>query len=406
MEKKVLLFDLDGVLVRPLGYRASVRAALGYFLSRMGLLPDREDQHSSLLPDEEVMALFESQGITNEWDMVPISLAILLEALLTCNPGLSLPGSLLETCTYLRSLDHPPVKIPQQVEWRLSILALGSRLPGEPPAETALRLAQAPGQALFPNLAGHPLLIDLLGRTRQVLDSPTTRLFQHFSLGSRAFSLTYRVPADLESPSLLEANDRPLISAGLRAELIRQVDRGQVFAAALTARPSLPPKEITDISAGYSPEAEMALKLLGLERMPLIAYGRLFYFAELEHTSPEQLLKPSPVQALAAVFAALTGQELASLQLAYTLHQMGEKEGPGPGSLPVAGPLCMHVFEDASGGIRAGRAAAEVLNRAGLACRLEAWGVASSPDKVQSLEMAGAKVLPNVNEALSIVLAG
>src|SRR5690554_2507184 len=72
MQPAVILFDLDGVLVQPGGYRAAVRETLNYFTQQMGL--------PSLAPDDETIAIFEAQGIICEWDMIPITLAVMLEA--------------------------------------------------------------------------------------------------------------------------------------------------------------------------------------------------------------------------------------------------------------------------------------------------------------------------------------
>ena len=72
MVKTVVLFDLDGVLIKSGGYRAAFRAAMNYFLGQMGLDPE-------FGPKEHDLVTFESYGVTAEWDMLPVSLAILFE---------------------------------------------------------------------------------------------------------------------------------------------------------------------------------------------------------------------------------------------------------------------------------------------------------------------------------------
>src|SRR3990172_3583121 len=80
----VLLLDIDGVLVRPGGYRAALHATLNYFVNLMGL-PHFE------FPEEKLAAL-ERRGITSEWDMVPLLLGVLWDDILTCQPREDLPA--------------------------------------------------------------------------------------------------------------------------------------------------------------------------------------------------------------------------------------------------------------------------------------------------------------------------
>lgn len=64
----IFLFDIDGVLVEPAGYRAAVHATLRHFLAPAGI-------PACLLPDDEILQDFEASGLTSEWDMVPVRLA-------------------------------------------------------------------------------------------------------------------------------------------------------------------------------------------------------------------------------------------------------------------------------------------------------------------------------------------
>src|SRR5271169_2565203 len=72
LAKTVVLFDLDGVLIKSGGYRAAFHAAMKYFLANMGL-------NSEIGPKENDLVIFESYGVTAEWDMLSISLAIIFE---------------------------------------------------------------------------------------------------------------------------------------------------------------------------------------------------------------------------------------------------------------------------------------------------------------------------------------
>ena len=64
--KKVILLDVDGVLVTPGGYRAALHATLNHFATLMGA--PHFDFH------EEKIAELEKRGIFSEWDMVPVLL--------------------------------------------------------------------------------------------------------------------------------------------------------------------------------------------------------------------------------------------------------------------------------------------------------------------------------------------
>ena len=89
MEPTVFLFDLDGVLVQPGGYRAAVRATVNYFAKQLGL--------GNIAPADETVAIFEAQGITCEWDMVPILLTLALNSALSALPDLEKHSVPLET---------------------------------------------------------------------------------------------------------------------------------------------------------------------------------------------------------------------------------------------------------------------------------------------------------------------
>ena len=393
--KTVFLFDIDGVLVEPSGYRAAVQATLRYFTRKMGLADE-------IVPDEDSMSLFESQRITSEWDMVPISLVILLEQLLATNPGIELPGSLDECCHYLGKfrLELGPI------DYRTPILKIGARLrPGEAPSERFLNLLQVDPEmmALFAHLESNPILSQLLENTRQPARSQTTRIFQHFSLGSEIFARTYRLPAEIDTPSLLQVHDRPLLTQQMHDKLTEHHQQGGLAIAAYTMRPSLPPREASAARLGYAPEAEMALELVGMEQFPLIGFGRIHYLAEKTGKPAEGFMKPSPVQALAAIFAAISGNEANSLELAAQLHTWGRiKDLPRQISADF---LEVHVFEDSPGGIEAVHRASQELSQNGIQVQTHAWGIANQADKLAALQAIQAQVFSTTQAALEKALS-
>lgn len=388
----IFLFDIDGVLVEPRGYRAAVQAALQYFTRGMGLQPVH-------LPSEEDLALFEASRITSEWDMVPLALAALLDELIKANLGARLPP-------FLWGLNGwKPFRLPAQVVYRPAIKAMARVLqPGVYPAESVLAAARAGQVGLLPYLSKYPLLIDLLSDTRDVMGSLTTRIFQHYSLGSQVFQRVYDLPAFVNSPSLLSTLDRPQLEAGLRQRLLELRAAGGLHLAAYTMRPSLPPRRAKVNLRGYAPEAELALEIAGLQELPLIGYGRVSWLAAQHKASPEAYLKPSPVQALAATLAAVHGDEIQALQDGLELYSSG-KASPQAQAALGGKQTHLHVFEDTAGGVEAVLRAAQTLRQAGFEVHTHAWGVARQEDKIRALQALGARVLETTEEAVTAALA-
>jgi hypothetical protein len=394
----IFLFDLDGVLVQPAGYREAVRATINFFTRRLGL--------SDLAPGEDILALLESQGITNEWDIIPICLGVILEAILCENSGLDLSHNLLEVPKALPCPREP-------LQYREDILKAGSLLQaGFSPSEALLRAGE---KGPFPKLSRQALYKNLFGHNQEVLLSVTSRTFQNYVLGSQAFTHIYRAPAIIDGESYLKVFDRSLLRTDLKKHMEEMILDHTLHVAFLTARPSLAPREVVTEPGGYSPEAEQALELIGLSQIPIIGFGRLQYAAGQLGLSPNLLIKPAPYQALAAVLAAVSGSELDALQSAAALCQQA-------GLIPDASPFTsfdptrslilpsdsrvleegwsVHIFEDSPIGIRAVQQAGEMLNRADIRVRVHCWGIAQNPDKVRALEQVGATVFSEVNLAL------
>jgi hypothetical protein len=113
------------------------------------------------------------------------------------------------------------------------------------------------------------------------------------------------------------------------------------------------------------------------------------------------LVKPSPVQALAAIGTAWSGQEAASLRAALALHREGALQPP----LTGIGPATVHVFEDSPGGIAAVKRAVELLQASGLDVTWQPHGItpADGP-KAQSMATRGVPTYRSINQAISAAL--
>ncbi len=398
----IFLFDVDGVLVEPLGYRAAMMATTRHFSDLMQLDP-------ALIPNLEAIEQFEAMHITSEWDMVQISLATILNALVQSNPGINLPSTVGE----LGKLNFSHYSKP--FDYREPIVRLAPYLStGEYPASLALRYAgDQTGDdgtclaGIFPQLSGTPLLCEILSYSRDPYRSPITRIFQHYSLGSQVFTCVYALPSELDTDSMLIAHDKPMLSAEMQAELNKHRAGGQLGMVALTNRPSAPPREVKEKLLGYAPEAEMALEITNLADIPLISFGRIRYLAERHGIEAETLLKPSPVQAIAAILAGLIGQELPALETALSMvnNPAAMKRliaEPGQvldlAKLPI--PLNIHIFEDTLWGIEATRNAGNILREVGIDNRIFAWGIAKNPTKADSLLNLGAIVFQDTESAI------
>jgi len=373
--KKVVLLDVDGVLVTPGGYRAALHAVLNYFASLMGA--SHFDFH------EEKIADLEKRGIISEWDMAPLLLGA------TWNDILAETGN--------ENLPSDPKSAAVEIGRRMDGYVSGDLhipefeiLPSSYPVESALM------HGCFPNLPAE-LRRNLMHDSRNVNFSHTTRLFQHFSLGSKVFSETYNLPAEVETESLLHSHDRSNLTKDVLVRLMRE----DLHLASITARPSGPPRDVDTSHIGYAPEAETALELVGLPHIPMIGLGRLEYYENQFGTPAASLLKPSPVHSLAAVAAAFTGEEWNSVLAAAEWQKTGLLNSVFS-TLPRSFDL--YVVEDTLGGIRSTLGAGDVLQKAGFDVTVHALGLTSgSAAKASAFDKAGVKHFKTWDELIKVL---
>ena len=408
----LLLFDVDGVLVDARGYLKALQDTVAHFSRRMGL--------GALPPTEEEVRTFEANGMGSEWDSGAACVAQLLLERLRREPPLPLPPTWPEALATLAArplpLPHPDyTAMAEKIGRRLAAGRTGAAqaardVLGEQARET---LRPSPAVPSLRENCGAPsewrllrencgaLLDALLGRTWDFYTAPVTRHFQHLVIGSEAVAGTYDVAVDFESPAYLRRYDRPLLSPDIRERLHEATADNRVGIALYTARPSLPPVEAEDPATGYSPEAEMARSLVGLERYPIVGLGKVHWLARRTGEETGRLIKPSPVQALAAIGAARSGQEAASLEAALALHRDGELRPP----LEELGPAMIHAFEDIPGGLTAARGAVEALRTAGADVAWQPYGIAPADGpKAAAMAARGVPTYPSINEALQVTL--
>ncbi|MGH2523349.1 MAG: hypothetical protein ACRDH2_12670, partial [Anaerolineales bacterium] len=381
----ILLFDVDGVLIENQAYRAALRQTVAYFARRLGLNEVR-------LTDADI-EVFESQSITVEWDSGAICAAALLVERLKATPGVSLPPDLGGAFDQLAA---QPVHLPQPDFGALARRVGAATPPGGLPSRAALELFRAETPEAT------PILTHLLGDCYSIDRAPAMQIFQNYALGHRLYAEYYGLPAQVEGEPLLEKLDKSYLKAEMRDRLLARRTAGAAFPALYTARPSLAPIESGRTPRGYTPEAEIARKIAGLDPAPVMGFGKVDWLARRTGYIGADLVKPSPVQSIAAIAAARTGLETESLKAALAAVRGDHLRYP----LTACKGETVHIFEDSASSLRAVTRAVELLNRHGLNLRLVRHGVGprGSP-KRDTLAQAADVLHEDVNEGLAQVLS-
>ena len=394
MMGSIYLFDVDGVLVLPGGYRASVRATVNALAQRMGLGP--------IAPSDDVIAIFESQGITCEWDMIPILLALGIEA------ALAQANQTVGVASLQAAIDELPALHLEclQIDFAPVLRTLGAYVKvGQSPAESLL---ENPPFVLFPRLARQGVLRDLFSHTRSLTRSLTTRYFALYALGSEEYRALTGAEAPYAAPSLLLQEDRPLLNAAMREALLTALSARQVRAAAFTARPSLPLNPAAEGLAVYAPEAEAALKLVGLESLMLVGSGQMTEAALRLGENVDRMVKPAAYHALAAALSAWMEDRCAALAWVEQAFLHFERGAPAPALpfyQPTDAPWKLCVFEDSPSGMHAVKEAARMLQQLGVPVSVELSGITTHPEKQRALQREGAVIYTDINEALCASLS-
>ena len=392
---QIAIFDIDGVLVQAHGYLRALQETVAHFSRSLGV--------GDWPPSEPEVRHFEAQGISSEWDISAACVALLLEERWAEEPDLQLPGQWERAVEHLRA--HPLAMA------RPDYVALAGQIGLEmqdqvPPAVAARRVIEARARRWLGDGEGWPtlsrLLDPLLNDVYDVLRSPVTRHFQHLTLGSERFEATYGLSQESSVRSYLEAHDRPLLSPPMRDRMLQAREAGWAMALC-TLRPSMAPWEGDERVRGYSPEAELARSMVGLDGMPVIGQGHMLWLARRHGEKVQDLVKPFPAQALAALGVSLGAPEPQALQAAYDLYRNKTLRPPLDGLRRGA----VHVFEDTPGGLAATQAALDVLRASGANLSWHPHGIAApGSEKEAALQANGATKHASVNDAIRAVLNG
>jgi hypothetical protein len=371
---KILLFDMDGVLLESHGYHLALQETVRRMAMALGF------GDTSLSSDD--IAAFEAGGITSEWDEAAISTALLLETAWRDEPGLGLPDSLAQPIQTIPERRLPP-----------DFYELARKL-STPNLIHLHQLERAERFFLKDNrhTSGQfNILHDLILGARMAEISLTHRTFQELVLGSAEFALAYERPALLECESYLLKYDRSNLSSAEGAHLLNWIDSPNHAAAVTTSRPSRPPVGIFS-----TPEAELGAELVGLKSTPILGWGGMCWLGLKRMTDPQAFLKPSPVHALAAMRMALGDTQEIALIEAFTLVETGQADS----SWKQLDGALVSIFEDTPGGFKSLQAAKEQLARVGVRIEANFYGIARNLIKKKALRANGALIYPTLIEAL------
>lgn len=393
----VLLLDIDDVLVLPVGYKRGIPATLETFTRRLGWeIP---------LPTEADIEWFEAAGVTSEWDSTAICLAgLLLEAARLDERWIVPDFEEAMDRLAARALDGSQIR-PNYVAW-VKQAGEATRL-GERPSQAALRLWQREVLPQLPRSEALAALLSVLLTNTHSLSCPTTAVFQTWMVGRQAYEEAYGRPAPIEVPQGLLEQDQPLLTRDGARALTAVWYEGRLAPAFYTSRPSRPPlKEPPPPLPVYSPEAELAARLVRLEDWPPVGLGRLFWLAETVGLQ-ENPTKPHLIHGMAAFAAAIASVdgiiETQALQAAHETLQAGALIGP----LAEWAEFPWHVVlvEDSVKGILGVFRTVRRLYELGMSIRLTVFGVAPHHGpKAEALEAYVDRLVPSVNDVIEEIV--
>ena len=393
LRHNLYLIDIDNVLIYPGGYRESFSRTINHLLRAMGW-KDSNSHHSSA-------QVFEAHGITNEWDMCAICLSGLFVAVAQKIPDVIFSASVLDSLAIVKTLGLPR----QEVNFSQLAREVAAEMQ---PSETQVPTLAAP--RVFDRIVRstcdpkshnsiNVLLDHILSNARDIERSRTMSIFQNYAIGSANFVKTYSKPSHIETSSLIVKHDVPILSTINCERLLAASVKKEIRPVIFTARPSLPPLGVQDEAHYYSPEAELAVELVGLDSIPMIASGRTEWLAWETEADPHTFIKPALVHALAAIATAISSDEVSGLMAANTLLKKGTLSGPL--SDLVGHELHVTVFEDSACSIESVGKVLDLLREFGVKSYLCAKGIAVNHEKRKLLYESGATLFDDVNSAIT-----
>ena len=372
---RILLFDLDGVLIEPRAYHVALRDTVEQISRALGFDPYQLTRKQ--------IEWIEAAGLTSEWDSSAVCSAMFYKRLWKVHPSFQLP------------LEPPFPSSPEHDLPPPDIDAFFREMVNEPYDSEPLVEAERRLSMQF-DLDSTLLqrLLQILHEARNPARSLTFRLFQEYILGSQRYTATYKLPARFETASYLERLDRPTLSVASTKQLNAWLDLSGHHAAIITNRPSRWPE-----GNQGTPEAEIGARLCGLDQLPILGYGELSWLSAQRDAPSETYLKPSPLHALAAMRAALGEQPTTALISASAVAI----DGLWDSAWETLADARVYVFEDSPKGLRSASDACDILGDHGVKVHLVCYGITQSKAQERRLQAVGARVFRSLQDALDNV---
>jgi hypothetical protein len=358
----ILVFDMDGVLVRPVGYHRALQDTVRLAGNSSGIGP------VALKKDQ--VTRFEALGISSEWHSTALCMAAMVLEKQTGWTGLFWQSNSdqLMLDSLFEALADQPVHVSALHRGVAAIESLAEKyaVPADPSR----------------NLIANSESIDL---------SPTLNWFQEMVLGSRSYAEIYQKKSQLQVESYLQHHDKALLSDLYAEKLKRWAAEPGNAAVIMTSRPSQGPSGFFGM-----PDAELGALLVGLNDLPLVGKGELIWLAHTTGIAVELIQKPSWKHSLAALLAAC-GKKLENHQRYFNAVPAGS----GLPGLQILHNSTITVFEDTPGGIISMQETANLLGDQGIRVRVEKIGIAAEPAKKAALLEQDARVYADINQALA-----
>lgn len=389
-----LLFDIDGVLINPSGYRKAVYDTTSYFLNKLGF--------AKISINEEIITTFESIGITSEWDIIPLYLLIVTELSLIENQTDNTLDNIQDCYNFFRKYEFQP----EQKEIISTVLTLKGFL------QDGVSVCDSLVNQNFENKSIHVfknvrstmswIISEWLIESRNILKSEILQYFQNLILGSELFHEITGLDWIIESEPYLVKYDSPLLLDEVRNKISNLNSKGNIFPSVITARPSSFPNGHTlENSQLNFPEAELALKCLKLEHIPCVGFGALEFLGKEKDGSGDQFVKPSPVHAMTAILISSGMDIVDALRLSYD-YIFNERHKQIVDYLSgFTPPINVRIFEDSIIGIQSLATVCEQLTNNGLPINMIAYGISTQQIKIDALIKENAIIYPTINEAFS-----
>ena len=321
---ELLIFDMDGVLLEPLGYHRALRETVRLAGETCGF--------SDVQLSAGQIARFEALGISSEWHSSAL-------------------------CIAWMTLQKTFAPDSQEPDWERLVAAFQRQPQADSPiqrgAAALAQVAQERGVSADPALA-------LMTECESIQESPTFNWFQELVLGSAVFERIYGKAGQLNTESYLQKYDHRLLAPEWAQRLLewtRQTGRG---AAIMTSRPSAG----VGGPHGYAqePDGQMGANLVGLGEMPLIGNGEMRWLAEKLGVTVAEVKKPAAAHALGALLAA--GGWTLERSLDYLAGGLAAVRME---DLDWLDSSTVTVVEDTISGLLAVRAAVEYFGKTGFA---------------------------------------